>query len=236
MDDQHYGGFWRRMAAFMIDKTIIYAFSFNVSLIVFLAVGLGGDIISLLRSPAEEATARIGSLTSLCVFLSVIIDMIYFTWFIGVSGQTPGKMLLRLRVVAASGEPVTTGTAFLRWTGTIISGLFFFLGFFWIAIDPKKQGWHDKIAMTFVVPVSRVSDSPASGNAAENNSSPAMTDVPDIASSPSALLVPPQPIPDNPPSYDGQMGQTNGYPQITEVYKDHESRDEKGLDKQNEIL
>jgi uncharacterized RDD family membrane protein YckC len=25
------------------------------------------------------------------------------------------------------------------------------LGFFWIAFDPEKQGWHDKIAGTVVV-------------------------------------------------------------------------------------
>lgn len=236
MVDRHYGGFWRRMVAFMIDKTIIYALSLNVSLIVLLAAGLGGNIMSLLQSPAEEATARIGALSSLCVFLSVIIDMVYFTWFIGVSGQTPGKMLLRLRVVAASGEPATPGTAFLRWAGSIVSGLFFFLGFFWIAIDRKKQGWHDKIAMTIVIPVARVSDSPAHGTSTENGPSAAMTDVPDNTSPPPALSVPPQTTPDKPPSHDALIGQTNGYPQITEVYTDHENRDEKGLDKQKEIL
>jgi uncharacterized RDD family membrane protein YckC len=26
-----------------------------------------------------------------------------------------------------------------------------FLGFFWIAIDMRKQGWHDKLANTVVV-------------------------------------------------------------------------------------
>jgi len=28
-----------------------------------------------------------------------------------------------------------------------------YLGFFWIAVDPKRQGYHDKIADTYVVSV-----------------------------------------------------------------------------------
>jgi len=32
-----------------------------------------------------------------------------------------------------------------------ISGVVLFLGYLWILIDKKKQGWHDKIARTYVV-------------------------------------------------------------------------------------
>jgi hypothetical protein len=35
--------------------------------------------------------------------------------------------------------------------GYIISGLALSLGFIWLAFDPKRQGWHDKIARTYVV-------------------------------------------------------------------------------------
>ncbi len=80
-----------------------------------------------------------------------ITDMIYFIWFHGSVGQTPGKMLLGLRVIQASGEKMTFGVAFLRWVGTLVSGLFLSLGYLWIAIDGKKQGWHDKIAATLVI-------------------------------------------------------------------------------------
>jgi len=162
MTSKRYGGFWRRFLAFMIDKTIVYALSLNVSLIALFAVGLRSDIMSLLQSPPQEISRGIGTFTFLCFFLSLLIDMSYFTWFHGVSGQTPGKMLLRLRVIAASGEPITAGTAFLRWTGYLFSGLFFFLGFFWIAFDRRKQGWHDKIAMTFVIRVEKAAALPPS--------------------------------------------------------------------------
>jgi len=40
----------------------------------------------------------------------------------------------------------------LRQTiGYWLSGAVFYLGFIWVAFDDKKQGWHDKIARTFVV-------------------------------------------------------------------------------------
>ncbi len=233
MENRHYGGFWRRLLAFMIDKTIIYALSLNVSLIVLLIAGLGGDIMTLLHSSTEEITGKIGALTTLCVFLSLIIDMGYFTWFHGVNGQTPGKMLLRLRVIAASGEPITRGTAFLRWTGYLISGLFFFLGFFWIAIDRRKQGWHDKIAMTLVVPVAKIRGIPAGESSPDNSLSPAMTDSAENALPPSSAPHPPEITTPNPPPVNQSA---DVYPPTTESGFDPETGGEKGLDKQSEIL
>jgi len=233
MENQHYGGFWRRFLAFMIDKTIIYALLLNVSLIALLAVGLGGDIMALVHSSTEEITGKIGALTTLCFFLSLIIDMAYFTWFHGVNGQTPGKMLLRLRVITASGEPITPGTAFLRWTGYLISGLFFFLGFFWIAIDRRKQGWHDKIALTLVVPVAKVHGAPDREPSTDNSPSPAMTENAENTHPTSSLLLPSVMMTANPPSCDPQ---TDVHPPITKPNIDPETGGEKGLDKQSEIL
>jgi uncharacterized RDD family membrane protein YckC len=39
----------------------------------------------------------------------------------------------------------------LRYVGLIISFLVIFIGVIWVAFDPNKQGWHDKIAGTYVV-------------------------------------------------------------------------------------
>ncbi len=151
MTTEIYGGFWRRFFAFLIDKTIIYALSINICFVAIFAAGLGSNVREIMSSTPEEISGRIGAFMSLCVFLSLLTDMVYFTLFHGISGQTPGKMLFRLQVIGASGVPITTGTAFLRWVGYLISGLFFFLGFLWVAFDRKKRGWHDKIAMTSVI-------------------------------------------------------------------------------------
>jgi uncharacterized RDD family membrane protein YckC len=151
MTTEMYGGFWKRFFAYLIDKMIIYALSINICIVAVLAVGLGSDIKEIMFSAPEEISGRIGAFTTLCLLFSLLIDMIYFTLFHGIAGQTPGKMLFRLQVTAVSGLPITIGTAFLRWVGYMVSGFFFFLGFLWVALDRKKQGWHDKIAMTQVV-------------------------------------------------------------------------------------
>jgi uncharacterized RDD family membrane protein YckC len=83
--------------------------------------------------------------------MSVMLNMVYFTYFHGTTGQTLGKKLLGLRVVRTTGEPMTIGTAFLRWVGYAISGAILYLGFIWVIFDSRKQGWHDKIAGTYVI-------------------------------------------------------------------------------------
>jgi uncharacterized RDD family membrane protein YckC len=65
---------------------------------------------------------------------------------------TPGKMALSLRVVdATTGNTLTVGQSIGRYLGYFVSTIPFGLGLVWVAFDPKKQGWHDKLAGTVVV-------------------------------------------------------------------------------------
>ena len=43
------------------------------------------------------------------------------------------------------------GRALGRFLGYLISTIALYIGLIWAAFDPRKQGWHDKIASTFVV-------------------------------------------------------------------------------------
>ena len=46
------------------------------------------------------------------------------------------------------------GTTLLREIiGKIISSIIILLGYIWILFDGQRQGWHDKIASTYVVKV-----------------------------------------------------------------------------------
>jgi len=67
-------------------------------------------------------------------------------------GATPGKMFLSMKIVDAEtlGEP-TKAQWIIRYFAYILSFVPLFLGFFWIAFDKKRQGWHDKIAKTVVI-------------------------------------------------------------------------------------
>lgn len=66
--------------------------------------------------------------------------------------STPGKMLLGMKIVDAdSEEKISDKQILLRCLGYIPSGALLFMGIFWIGIDKRRQGWHDKIANTVVI-------------------------------------------------------------------------------------
>ena len=167
------GGFWRRLLAYAIDKLILYLFSLLLFLsgLAALALGAGASfargaaaggvpdglgfitsaVLTLLGGRSHVTWLHAVAFAGLYTLATSIAAMAYFTWFHGAGGRTPGKMLLGLRVVRISGEPLGFGIAFLRWVGYIVSTLPLWLGFLWIALDGKKQGWHDKIAATLVI-------------------------------------------------------------------------------------
>jgi uncharacterized RDD family membrane protein YckC len=150
MKDRLYGGFWRRLVASAIDKIILYFISLFLLLTAFLALRQGGFSLSSIVATGDIPRGM-GLVVVFYAVAMFITDMIYFIWFHGSVGQTPGKMILGLRIIQASGDDMSFGAAFLRWVGTLVSGLFLSLGYLWIAFDGKKQGWHDKIAATLVI-------------------------------------------------------------------------------------
>ena len=81
------------------------------------------------------------------------MSLLYFGLFwskVG-GGQTVGMRFLGLQVVGTDGKLIGLGTALIRWLGLVVSFSVLFLGVIWVAFDPLKQGWHDKIANTYVV-------------------------------------------------------------------------------------
>ncbi len=65
---------------------------------------------------------------------------------------TPGKMLMDIKIVdAKSIGKARNGQLVLRYFGYILSAIPLGLGFLWILIDKKNQGWHDKLSSTLVI-------------------------------------------------------------------------------------
>ena len=80
----------------------------------------------------------------------------YYILFTGLKGQTPGKMMLGIKVVNQRGEVPGIWRAVLReGPGKFLSGIALGLGYAWAGWDERKQAWHDKIASTFVVRTER---------------------------------------------------------------------------------
>ncbi len=141
-------GFWLRALAFLVDLAVVAALAAVGGMLVAGAVRTGGWFSS---APAIAQEWLEGSASAL---LSVLIDLCYFTLFVGWRGQTPGKMLFRLRIIRVTGGEVGYGRAFVRWIGQILSFMLLGIGFLMIAFSREKQGLHDKLAGTYVVRLS----------------------------------------------------------------------------------
>ena len=132
-----YAGFWLRAVAMLIDLWIVGR---------LIALGPGRLYRRLLPDPEVLGVARVSTLLVAGLFLLYLT--LATAWF----GRTLGKHFLRLRVVTTDVGRPDLGTAFFREVvGRILSTLVLFLGYLWAATDPRKQGWHDKVADTFVI-------------------------------------------------------------------------------------
>ncbi|MFM6906139.1 MAG: RDD family protein [Acinetobacter tjernbergiae] len=129
-----YAGFWIRLGASIIDNLII--------MVALVPIGMLMGWNSMYSS---EVTS-----TADWLWQILMVAFCVFCWvkFAG----TPGKRLLRLKVLdERTGENVTAGQAIIRYIGYFPATFIFFIGLIWVAFDPKKQGWHDKMAKTVVV-------------------------------------------------------------------------------------
>jgi uncharacterized RDD family membrane protein YckC len=147
-----YAGFISRSIAFSLDMIII-------SIVSFLATAFLGMIVNFFGLNAGVSQTALGGvlntlqnivLLTATLFIT-FFSMVYFLFFWVVAGFTPGKGLLGLRIVRADGRPVTIAPALARFIGYFISALFLFVGFLWVVIDRRHQGWHDKLSGTVVV-------------------------------------------------------------------------------------
>jgi uncharacterized RDD family membrane protein YckC len=92
----------------------------------------------------------LGSIVFLA-FFNLTIALIYYTFFWILAGQTIGKYALGLRIVRLDGKRMNFRRALVRYLSYFVSMAPLALGFFWILVDNRRQGWHDKLARTCVV-------------------------------------------------------------------------------------
>ena len=146
----YYAGFTSRLLAFVVDVGLVLAF---IAMTAWLFqtignfVGESPNLESLALS--KELLDILGALFSSLNAITVVAAYAFVFW--SFAGQTPGMMLMGLRIVNRTGGHANIWKSFLRLIGFVISIAFFFLGFAWVLIDDKREGWHDKIAGTYVV-------------------------------------------------------------------------------------
>ena len=133
-----YAGFWRRVAAAVIDAVLL------LTLMLFALVSwisVTGEAHAWDSTPM--AMAFYGSLlTALAV--KILLD----AWL----GGTPGLHLVDCRLAdSRSGLSIGIGRSALRSLATVVSVAPLLLGLLWIGWDRRKQSWHDKLAHTVVI-------------------------------------------------------------------------------------
>lgn len=116
-------------------------------------IRLGAAVIDSIFTLAAMGALRFLFLGAVTAFwINGFLPLLYWWLLTGLKGQTLGKMALGIKVVDKQGNIPGLGRAVLREIlGKLVSIIVFYLGFLWIIWDKDKQGWHDKIASTYVV-------------------------------------------------------------------------------------
>ena len=131
-----YAGFWLRVAASLLDNLFL-----ALALFPFWSIlGAAGMMDKDYSEAVFEAV----------VWLVVLPVITLVCWLL--TQATPGKLVVHARIVDAhTGYAPSLLQWVVRYLGYFVSAVFLGLGFLWVAVDSRKQGWHDKLAGTVVV-------------------------------------------------------------------------------------
>ena len=148
-----YAGFWIRLLAFLIDGIILFAIIWVFQRLLELGFGLGWMDRSV--DPLVPDVAVSGAYWVLGLLITLFVIIVYLAGFWRWRGQTPGKMVMRVKITRIDGSNIGWGAVIVRLLGYVPSSLLVGIGFFWIGFDIHRQGLHDKIADTYVISLPR---------------------------------------------------------------------------------
>ena len=141
----HYAGIFTRVVAFVIDALIIaiaLAIVPWITQILLNSVGIGSLTTRWMNGVVRLLASGI---------FAAIFSYAYYAFFWFFVGMTIGNAVMGIRIVRTNGKRVGPIRTLVRLIGYVIALIPFGLGFFWILIDDRRQGWHDKLAGTFAV-------------------------------------------------------------------------------------
>jgi len=134
-------GFWPRIAAYLIDSSIVGG---PLGFLIGVHVGM--------TVPDEDAMQQIVAHVMSVRYLLLLMTVVYFALMNGRYGATLGKMALGLKVVRADGSRIGYGLALGRiLLEMVFGGCTVWLFFISVAVDREHRGWHDKICGTRVI-------------------------------------------------------------------------------------
>lgn len=144
-DQVRYGGFWIRFVAFIIDAIIVGIVVWPISVMIALAIGVAGGVVSMPTIGVHLVRGIVGFAFSACA------NWIYEAGMESSSKQaTLGKMALGLKVTDLQGRRISFVRATGRHFAKILSGMILLIGYIMAGFTERKQALHDMIAGTLV--------------------------------------------------------------------------------------
>jgi predicted Zn finger-like uncharacterized protein len=134
--------FWMRAVATLVDAAIVFG----------LQMTLGGLLALAGTVTVVGSEGGAGETAFIVHFFSYLISFTYYIFFTGYCGQTPGKMVLRIKVVRQDGSPIGYGrAAFREVPAKFLSGIIFGIGYLMVLFDEQKRALHDRMSDTYVI-------------------------------------------------------------------------------------
>ena len=135
-DSFQYAGFWARTGAAILDGLLILV--------------IVGPILTFFYGESYWYSEEMkGPFDILLTWIFPFVATLLFWSF---KQATPGKLAFGIRIAnAEDGSKPSAGQYFGRYFAYILATLPLLMGIFWIAINKRKQGWHDLLASTIVI-------------------------------------------------------------------------------------
>jgi uncharacterized RDD family membrane protein YckC len=125
-----YAGFGR-LPAMLIDLILVIV----ISIPILLAIYYPGDV--------DQNTSNM---------IFGLVNLIYSVFFVSLKGATPGKMLLKMKIVDRNYAKPTFWRVLLRESvGKYVSGLLLLISGLMVIFQKQKRSLHDFIADTYVI-------------------------------------------------------------------------------------
>ena len=139
---QQYAGFWRRFAAYVIDRAVL-AFA-----LIGLANVLGAQMVAQIKD-YDTITLTIA------IYISLMSILLSWTYFSGMESSplqaTIGKLAVGVYVTDLQGQRISFGRASGRFFGKLLSGAILLIGYLMAGFAEKKQALHDMMAGCLVL-------------------------------------------------------------------------------------
>jgi uncharacterized RDD family membrane protein YckC len=149
LPESYYGGFWIRVAAYLLDSLILSAVFIPLFLIFCLPIIMR---VANQPNPEQGPPPELFGIIFMLVPIVWIVHWLYESLLTSSRWQgTVGKRILRLKVTDDFGNKITFARATGRFFAKILSGMVMYVGFIMVAFMERKRGLHDIICNTQVL-------------------------------------------------------------------------------------